>query len=60
MIFAVGTPINAQFKPWTYNWALKPDALMISAIDFFDAPKIYQKVKKVGIHEYLGWKGQII
>ncbi|MFX0171524.1 MAG: hypothetical protein ACFE9L_06370 [Candidatus Hodarchaeota archaeon] len=60
MIFALGTPINAKFKPWTYDWATKPDALMISAIDFFDAPKIYQKVKKIGIHEYLGWNGQII
>jgi len=60
LIYALGTPINARFKPWTYEWALKPDALMISAIDFFDNPKLFQKVKKVGIHEYLGWNGQII
>ncbi|MFX0208062.1 MAG: hypothetical protein ACFFDT_18900 [Candidatus Hodarchaeota archaeon] len=60
MIFAIGTPINARFRPWTYDWALKPDALMISAIDFFSSPRLFQKVVKVGIHDYLGWDGQII
>lgn len=60
MIFAIGTPINARFRPWTYDWALKPDALMISAIDFLSSPKLFQKVVKEGIHDYLGWEGQII
>lgn len=60
MIFALGTPINARFRPWTYDWALKPDALMISAIDFFSSPRLFQKVGKEGIHESLGWDGQII
>ncbi|MHA2202255.1 MAG: hypothetical protein ACW991_01065 [Candidatus Hodarchaeales archaeon] len=60
MIFALGTPINARFRPWTYDWALKPDALMISAIDFFSSPRLFQKVEKKGIHETLGWDGQII
>ncbi|MFX1505494.1 MAG: hypothetical protein ACFFDC_05195 [Promethearchaeota archaeon] len=60
MIFAIGTPINARFRPWTYDWALKPDALMISAIDFFSSPRLFQKVIKEGIHDYLGWDGQII
>ncbi|MFX1285762.1 MAG: hypothetical protein ACFFB5_19130 [Promethearchaeota archaeon] len=60
MIFALGTPINARFRPWTYDWTLKPDALMVSAIDFFTTPTLFQKIKKVGIHEYLKWDGQII
>ena len=60
MIFALGTPINARFRPWTYDWALKPDALMISAIDFFSSPRLFQKIKKKGIHDFLGWDGQII
>jgi hypothetical protein len=60
MIFAIGTPINARFRPWIYDWVLKPDALMISAIDFFSSPRLFQKVKKEGIHDYLGWDGQII
>ncbi|MFX0123539.1 MAG: hypothetical protein ACFFAE_07840 [Candidatus Hodarchaeota archaeon] len=60
MIFALGTPINARFQPWIYDWALKPDALMVSAIDFFSTPRLYQKVVKKGIHEILGWDGQII
>lgn len=60
MIFALGTPINARFRPWTYDWTLKPDALMISAIDFFTTPTLFQKIEKVGIHEYLKWDGQII
>lgn len=60
MIYAIGTPINARCRPWTYEWALKPDALMISAIDFFNSPKTYQKVKKLGIHKVLGWEGKLI
>lgn len=60
MIYAIGTPINARCRPWTYEWALKPDALMISAIDFFSSPKTYQKVKKLGIHEVLDWEGNLI
>ncbi|UCG02203.1 MAG: hypothetical protein JSW11_21755 [Candidatus Heimdallarchaeota archaeon] len=60
MIFAIGTPINAIFRPWTYDWALKPDALMISAIDFFSSPRLFQKVVKKGIHDTLGWDGKIL
>ncbi|MFX0016688.1 MAG: hypothetical protein ACFFB2_18610 [Promethearchaeota archaeon] len=60
MIFALGTPVNSRCRPWTYNWALEPDALMISAIDFLNSPKLFQKIKKNGIHEFLGWDGQII
>jgi hypothetical protein len=60
VIFALGTPINARFRPWTYDWTIKPDALMISAIDFFTSPTAFEKVKKIGIHEFLGWDGQII
>ncbi len=60
MIFALGTPINARFRPWVYDWTIKPDALMISAIDFFTSPTTLEKVKKIGLHEFLGWDGQII
>ena len=60
MIFALGTPVKAKFRPWTYDWAPKPDALMISAIDFFSSPTLFHKIKKIGIHEFLGWDGQII
>ncbi len=60
MIFALGTPINARFRPWTYDWTPKPDALMISAIDFFTTPTLFKKIEKVGINEYLQWDGQII
>ncbi len=60
MIFALGTPINARCRPWTFEWALKPDAIMISAIDFFKSPRTFQRAKKSGIHEYLGWDGKII
>ncbi len=60
MIFALGTPINARFRPWAYDWTIKPDALMISAIDFFTSPITFEKVKKIGLHEFLGWDGQII
>ena len=60
MIFALGTPINARFRPWTYDWAIAPDALMVSAIDFFTSPPTFRRVKKIGLHEYLGWDGQII
>lgn len=60
MIFALGTPINTRFRPWTFDWALKPDALMISAIDFFNSPRLFQKIEKKGIHEFIGWDGQII
>jgi hypothetical protein len=60
LIYAIGTPINARCRPWTYEWALKPDALMFSAIDFFSSPKTYQKVKKLGIHKVLDWEGKLI
>jgi queuine/archaeosine tRNA-ribosyltransferase len=60
MIFALGTPVNARCRPWTFDWAIKPDAIMISAIDFLSSPRLLEAVKKKGIHEYLGWEGQII
>ncbi|NHJ00802.1 MAG: hypothetical protein EAX86_01615 [Candidatus Heimdallarchaeota archaeon] len=60
MIFAIGTPVNAHFRPWTYDWALKPDALMISAIDFLSSPRTYKKLKSKGIHDLLAWDGSII
>ncbi|UCE12624.1 MAG: hypothetical protein JSV04_10570, partial [Candidatus Heimdallarchaeota archaeon] len=60
MIFALGTPVNARFRPWTYDWAIKPDALMISAIDFFSSPRTFEKIRKTGLHEFLGWDGLII
>ncbi len=46
MIFALGTPMNARCRPWTFEWALKPSAIMVSAIDFFESPRIFEKVKK--------------
>jgi hypothetical protein len=60
MIFALGTPINAQTKPWSYDWIVKPDAIMISAIDFLESPSLYEKVKNKGIHEVLEWDGPLI
>ncbi|MFW9778092.1 MAG: hypothetical protein ACFFE8_04495 [Candidatus Heimdallarchaeota archaeon] len=60
MIFALGSPVNARCRPWTFDWAIKPDALMISAIDFLSSPRLFETVKKKGIREYLGWDGKII
>ena len=60
MIFALGTPINARTKPWVYDWIVKPDALMISAIDLMENPRLYQTIKKAGIRDYLGWDGCLI
>jgi hypothetical protein len=60
MIFALGSPVNARCRPWTFDWAIKPDAIMISAIDFLSSPRLFAAVKKKGIHEYLGWEGKII
>lgn len=60
MIFALGSPVNARCRPWTFDWAIKPDALMISSIDFLSSPRTFAAVKKKGIHEYLGWDGPII
>jgi hypothetical protein len=59
MIFALGTPINAQTKPWKYDWIVQPDAIMISAIDFFDSPKLFERVIRKGIHDFLNWDGPI-
>jgi len=60
MIFALGTPINALTKPWTYDWIIKPDALMISAIDLMENPRLFERVKQKGIRDYLGWDGKLI
>jgi len=60
MIFALGTPINARTKPWIYDWIIKPDALMISAIDLMENPRLYERVKQKGIRDYLGWDGKLI
>ncbi len=60
MIFALGTPINAGTKPWKYDWNIKPDALMISAIDLLTNRKLLKKITEKGIHEYLEWDGKII
>lgn len=60
MIFGIGTPVNARFRPWSYDWTIKPDALMISAIDFLKSRTLFQKVKEIGICEYLNWDNQII
>jgi hypothetical protein len=60
MIFALGTPINARTKPWNYDWIIKPDALMVSAIDLMENPRLFEKVKRMGIRDYLGWDGKLI
>ncbi len=60
MIFGIGTPVNARFRPWCYDWTIKPDALMISAIDFLKSRTLFQRVKEIGIREYLDWDKQII
>ena len=60
MIFALGTPINARTKPWVYDWIIKPDALMISAIDLMENPRLFERVKQKGIRDYLGWDGKLI
>jgi hypothetical protein len=52
--------MNARCRPWTFEWTLKPSAIMVSAIDFFKSPRIFEKVKKYGIHEFLEWDGKII
>ena len=60
MIFALGTPINARTKPWNYDWIIKPDALMISAIDLMENPRLFERVKQKGIRDILGWDGILI
>ena len=60
MIFALGTPVNARTRPWIYDWIVKPDALMISAIDLIENPRLFEKVKKKGICDFLGWDGKLI
>jgi len=60
LIFGIGTPVNARVRPWSYDWTIKPDALMISAIDFLTSRSLFQKVKEIGIREYLNWDKQII
>ena len=60
MIFALGTPVNARTKPWVYDWVIKPDALMISAIDLMENPHLFEKVINRGINDYLGWDGKLI
>ncbi len=60
MIFALGTPINARFKPWAIPGMLLPDGLMISVVDFFRSKKLLKDVRKKGIREVLSWDGLII
>ncbi len=60
MIFALGTPINVKFKPWVISGMLKPDALMISVVDFLRSSKLYRKVLKRGIRDVLEWDGLIV
>ena len=60
MIFALGTPINARTKPWVYDWIIKPDALMISAIDLMENSRLFERVKQKGIRDILGWDGKLI
>ncbi len=60
MIFALGTPVNSRTHPWAYDWTIKPDALMISAIDFLNSPSTFKRLCKKGIHEILNWDGQIV
>ncbi len=60
MSFALGTPISARIRPWKYDWIVKPDFLMISAIDFMQNPKLFTTIKRTGIHEYLEWDGSLV
>ena len=60
MIFALGTPIDARTKPWEYDWSVKPDALMISAIDLLPNKRLFKKIVDIGIHDFLGWDGRIV
>ncbi|MHA2096319.1 MAG: hypothetical protein ACW98F_16990, partial [Candidatus Hodarchaeales archaeon] len=60
MSFALGTPISARIRPWKYDWIVKPDSLMISAIDFMQNPGIFETIKKKGIHSYLEWDGPLV
>ena len=60
MSFALGTPISARIRPWKYDWIVKPDALMISAIDLMESPGLFDKIKDKGIHDYLEWDGPLV
>ncbi len=60
MIFALGTPVNARFRPWIYDWVVEPDALMISALDFLSSPKTFSLLQRKGIHDLMDWDGLII
>ncbi|PWI48217.1 hypothetical protein CEE45_07870 [Candidatus Heimdallarchaeota archaeon B3_Heim] len=60
MSFALGTPINARIRPWKYDWIVKPDSLMISAIDLMENSSLFEKIKKIGVHEYLEWDGPLV
>ncbi len=60
MSFALGTPISARIRPWKYDWIVKPDALMISAIDLMESPNLFETIKKEGIRNYLEWDGQLV
>lgn len=56
----MGTPVNAKFKPWTIPGMLKPDALMISVVDFIRSRSLLDRVRKTGIREELDWDGLIV
>ncbi len=60
MSFALGTPISARVRPWQFDWIVKPDFLMISAVDFMQNPNLFETIKKSGIHEYLEWDGPLV
>ncbi len=56
----MGTPIFSRFKPWIFDWTIKPDALMVSAIDFLTSPRAFKQLEKKGIREILDWDGLLI
>ncbi|MHA1332303.1 MAG: hypothetical protein ACTSR2_14645, partial [Candidatus Hodarchaeales archaeon] len=60
MIFALGTPIFARFRPWSFSWIIKPDALMVSAIDLISSKRAFNQLQKKGIRELVNWDGLLI
>ncbi|MHA1971747.1 MAG: hypothetical protein ACTSW1_02070 [Candidatus Hodarchaeales archaeon] len=60
MIFALGTQIFARFKPWVFPWIIKPDALMVSAIDLISNKRAFQQLQKKGLRGLLAWDGLLI
>ena len=60
MSFALGTPISARIRPWKYDWIVKPDSLIISAIDFMVNPRLFEIIRRKGLHSYLEWDGPLV